>query len=84
MTAPRLFWRQVGDGVFHAAVGEEAQGRAGVRRARDGWRWWLDMLPDDAEPAIFSDRPCATAAAAMERAEAQAAAWPALIPGARR
>jgi hypothetical protein len=43
----RLSWHQIGADALLAAVGEEAQGRAGVRRGRDGWRWWLvDMLPD--------------------------------------
>lgn len=71
-------------GGFDAMCGEERQGITRVGLFDDGWRWWVDMLPYDAEPVIFGGSALANHEAAQREAERQVAEWPALVPGAVR
>jgi hypothetical protein len=84
MTRERLDWSRAMSGtLFLACCGEEGQGRAVVEALRDGsWRWRLDMLPADPEPAITGH--AATAQDAIRAVECQVGQWPALIEGAVR
>lgn len=84
MTGTRLRWEKQADGRYLAVCGEEGQGRACVRYRNLAWEWSLDMLPGDAEPLIVSARSHVSAHAAMEAAQKQVDAWPALVDGARR
>lgn len=84
--ADRLTWSRRHAGYL-ARCGEEGQGVVSVMPFRqidgtDQWTWSLDMLPVDAEPAVFGT--VATADEAKAAAERQVASWPVLIEGARR
>jgi hypothetical protein len=83
MTA-RLVWQEQLDGSYAAICGEEGQGRVSVFYRNLAWEWWVDMLPDDAEPKIRSAVSRSSAFEAMEAAQKQVDEWPALIVGARR
>jgi hypothetical protein len=84
MTAPRLDWQKHGSRVSVAVCGPTHVGRAYVEAVPRGWAWFLDMLPMDSEPMVCSEEPLLTLDEAVAAVEAQADAWPSLIPGAVR
>lgn len=83
MTALRWKPGQARD-TFVARCGLQNQGEVLVWLSGDAWRWKVDLLPADREPAIRATRGFATSQAAMEMAEAQVALWPVLIRDAAR
>jgi hypothetical protein len=85
MSATRLRWQKDADASrYRAECGEEGQGRVVVWYQALAWEWAVDMLPDDSEPVIRSARSCTSAFQAMEAAQRQVDAWPALVDGAVR
>lgn len=70
--------------LYLACCGTQMQGRVHVWLHADGWRWSLDMLPDDSEPVIRSTVGYATAQEAVAMAEAQEVLWPVLVRDAAR
>jgi hypothetical protein len=70
--------------LYVAACGSQLQGRVLVWLEADGWRWTLDMLPDDQEPPIRSTRGYARAQEAIAMVEAQDVVWPTLVRDAER
>ncbi|MBR0677235.1 hypothetical protein GXW77_13720 [Roseomonas alkaliterrae] len=65
--------------LYTARCGSQLQGMARVWLHADGWRWALDMLPEDQEPVIRSTVGYATAEEAIGMVEAQAVIWPVLV-----
>ena len=70
--------------TFVASCGSEDQGEVLVWLSGGTWRWKVDMLPGDAEPAIRATRGFTTAQEAMAMAEAQVTLWPTLVRDAAR